>query len=112
LKNVRITRSVQSCAIGDSVATISGDALIEMSPTTAALNAKFPDYTTTYCFCFKWRHQNGLTRARTDPRDVYNGNATRSAGVARFARDASEAYIHQGSGRHLCVATGQRSWFG
>jgi len=110
LKNVRITRSVQSCVPGDAVGTISADQLIELSPPTATLNFRFPDYATTYYFCFEWLRPSAQSKAWMEARHMNNG--TRPPLRERPPRDATEGlFMHQGSARFLSVATASRSWF-
>jgi len=112
LANIRITKSVQSCAIGDSIATISADSLIERSPPTATLNVRFPDYFTTYYFCFEFKVR---TRARADPlrnRTETTISFSDTNETGRIARSATENFLHQGSDKFRSVATAAKSWFG
>jgi len=114
LKTVRITKSVQSCAIGDSIVNIGGDSIIEMSPPTASINVRFPDYSTTYYFCFEFRNGlNGL-RARADPTglNITELTISHSDSKMRVERDAGNVFLHQGTAPWRSIATAQRSWFG
>jgi len=108
LKNIRITKSQQSCSSADVVGTITGDSLTEVSPPTATFNYKFPDYSTTYYFCFEWR--TSVMRARMEPVTEWNRTSANS-GANRVARQATGSFVHQGTYAFLSVSTAQKSWW-